>query len=68
MENDPIKSENVNKDFLANMIPHHQGAVVASEQILKITKDVDIIKIARDIIKEQNREIAKMQKLLKGME
>ncbi len=50
------------------MIPHHQGAVVASEQILKITKDVDIIKIARDIIKEQNREIAKMQKLLKGME
>lgn len=63
-----IHENNPQKAFLAGMIPHHQGAVVASEQILKITKDADIIKIARDIIKEQNREIAKMQKLLKGME
>lgn len=61
-ENDPQRA------FLAGMIPHHQGAVVVSEQILRTTKDSDIIKIARDIIKEQKREIATMQKLLKGME
>ncbi len=60
-------SNNNDKDFLLGMIPHHKGAVDVSKKILEVTKDKDIIRIANDIIKAQEKEIADMQNYLKAL-
>ncbi|CAN5346433.1 DUF305 domain-containing protein [soil metagenome] len=50
------------KDFVARMIPHHQGAVSMAEAQLKYGKDPELRKMSRDIIKAQQKEIAFMKK------
>ncbi len=50
------------KDFVAHMIPHHQGAVSMAEVELKYGKDPSMKQLARNIIKAQNEEIAYMKK------
>jgi hypothetical protein len=50
------------KDFVAHMIPHHAGAVSMAEVQLKYGKDPELRKMARDIIKAQQKEIAFMKK------
>ncbi|TLD97496.1 DUF305 domain-containing protein [Helicobacter jaachi] len=57
----------IDKDFLLGMIPHHQGAVNASKQILQYTQNEDIKAIALRIIKDQEQEIEQFQTLLKTM-
>ena len=52
-------------DFLAGMIPHHQGAVDMAEVVLKYGKDPKIKKLAQDILVAQQKEIAMMQAWLK---
>ena len=49
---------NADKDFVAHMIPHHQGAVHMAEVQLKYGKDPELRKMARDIIKAQKQEVA----------
>lgn len=53
---------NADKDFVAHMIPHHQGAVSMAQVELKYGKDPEMRKMARDIIKAQQKEIAFMKK------
>ena len=54
-------------DFIKGMIPHHQGAVDASKQILAYTKDDKIKEIANRIIADQEKEIADMNNLLASL-
>ena len=49
------------QDFVAHMIPHHQGAVSMAEVELKYGKDPAMKRLARNIIKAQNEEIAHMK-------
>jgi len=49
------------RDFLAGMIPHHQGAIDMAEVVLKYGKDPKVKKLAQDIIKAQKHEIAMMK-------
>lgn len=51
--------------FLSMMIPHHQAAVTMSQAVLG-TKDPRVKAWATAIIRDQNREIAQMNTLLKG--
>jgi uncharacterized protein (DUF305 family) len=53
------------KDFLAAMIPHHQGAVDMAEVVLQHGKSLKIRKLAQEIITMQKKEIAEMKQLLK---
>lgn len=49
------------KDFVAGMIPHHQGAVDMAKVELQYGKDPQLKKLARDIIKSQDEQIAFMK-------
>ena len=48
------------------MIPHHQGAIDMSEELIKKSKDTQLKLLAEKIIKEQKAEIKLMQDLLKA--
>lgn len=61
-------SGNIDIDFLKGMIPHHQGAIGMSEELIKKTKDPELKALAEKIIKDQKTEIKQMQDLLKNRE
>lgn len=50
------------RDFVAMMLPHHQGAVEMAKVQLRFGKDPELRKLARSIIKDQEREIAFMKR------
>lgn len=53
---------NADNDFVARMVPHHEGAMQMAEVQLKYGKDPELRKLAREIIKAQKQEIAFMKK------
>lgn len=50
------------RDFVAMMLPHHQGAVEMAKVQLRFGKDPELRRLARSIIKDQEREIALMKR------
>ena len=57
-------TDNPDVDFLYNMIPHHKGAVVSSEEYLKYGQYDAVQGLASNIIAAQNKEIAEFTKLI----
>ena len=47
----------IDKDFVAQMIPHHQSAVDMANAYLKYGKDPGLIKMSTGIVTSQTREI-----------
>ena len=52
---------NTDQDFVAMMIPHHQGAIDMAKVELNSGKDPFLRKLARGIIAAQQREIGEMK-------
>ena len=52
---------NTDKDFVAMMLPHHQGAVDMAKVELQYGRNPAMRKLARDIVAAQDREIALMR-------
>ena len=52
--------------WMHGMIPHHSSAIMTSQQA--DLKDPEAIKLAREIIEAQKREIAQMKKILYRLE
>jgi uncharacterized protein (DUF305 family) len=50
------------RDFVAMMIPHHQGAVAMAGVELRYGKDKAMRRLAMDIVAAQKKEIALMQR------
>lgn len=57
-------SGDVDRDFAAMMIPHHQGAVDMAVLELRHGKDQRLRRLAHGIIVEQEQEIRLMRKVL----
>lgn len=53
---------NVDHDFAAMMIPHHQGAIDMAKGELSYGKDPEMRELAKNIIAAQKVEIAQMKK------
>jgi uncharacterized protein (DUF305 family) len=47
--------------FLDSMIPHHQGALVMSQEVLAKSKRPELIKLAKGILADQQKDIAQMK-------
>ena len=57
-------STNIDEQFVAMMVPHHQGAIDMAKVYLKYAKDKTLKAMAEQIISSQQKEIEEM-KLIK---
>ena len=62
-----VRSGNVDMDFLKNMIPHHQGAILSAKALLKYSQDTQLREIAQNIIAMQQGEIDAFNALIDGL-
>jgi uncharacterized protein (DUF305 family) len=54
-------SGDVDRDFVATMVPHHQGAIEMAQAELRYGRNEQLRRIAQEIIVDQTQEIAAMR-------
>ena len=62
MKNAP-RCENINLNFINEMIPHHEGAVEMCNNLLQYRIDPRLAKVAKNIIDEQSKGIQELEAL-----
>jgi uncharacterized protein (DUF305 family) len=55
------RTGDVDRDFVAMMMPHHQGAIDIARAELKYGHNEELLRLARDIIVEQEHEMLVMR-------
>ncbi len=63
MRKAPI-TNNINQDFIREMIPHHEGAIYMSENLLRFEICSELKPIVQAIITSQRRGVKRMNQLL----
>jgi uncharacterized protein (DUF305 family) len=59
-------SGDIDADFVAMMVPHHQGAIDMAQIELRYGRNEQLRRIAQEIIVDQQQEIAVMQYAIRG--
>ncbi len=57
------KFNNINLDFVSEMIPHHEGAISMCENLLKYRIDPRLVMVANSIIKEQSQGVNELKEI-----
>src|ERR1700733_887809 len=58
-------SGDVDRDFVATMVPHHQGAIEMTQAELRYGHNEQLRRIAQEIIVDQTQEIAVMRQAIR---
>jgi len=58
------RTNSISRNFIVQMIPHHQAAIEMSKNLLQYTTCLPLQEIAQNIIAEQTKSIENMQKAL----
>jgi hypothetical protein len=58
---DVVPTGDVDQDFVAMMVPHHQGAIDMAQAVLRYGRNEQLRRIAQEVIVEQQQEIAAMR-------
>lgn len=66
MKNSP-RYNNININFINEMIPHHEGAIEMCNNLLKYWIDPRLKKVAEDIIKEQSKGVTELKEIRKKL-
>jgi uncharacterized protein (DUF305 family) len=56
------KASDFDREFIKQMIPHHQSAVMMAQMVVDSAEHPEIRNLAQAIVKSQNAEIEQMQK------
>ena len=56
---------NINRDFLIEMIPHHEGGIQMGKTILRYTQNRELRTIVQNLITTQQKQVTDMNNLLK---
>ncbi len=64
---DAPATNDINADFMREMIPHHEGAIRLSENALRFPICPELVPILRAIITSQKRGVCEMRRLLRGL-
>ncbi len=59
-------TNNLNVDFLSEILPHHEGAINMSKTVLKFDICPELKKLAENIVINQASQVQQMQTLLRG--
>lgn len=60
------ENDSISYNFIVKMIPHHQGAIRISEELLRYTTCIPLQNIATEIVVTQTKETEEMRKMLCG--
>ena len=61
---DASVSNNINRNFILEMIPHHEGAIRMSQNLLHYNVCYNLIPIVQKIIRSQSQGVIEMKQLL----
>lgn len=63
-----LRSNDINLNFVSEMIPHHEGAIKMCENLLKYRIDPRLNEIANNIIKEQTEGVKQLEEIRNMLE